>query len=592
MGNLSFDPNRVEQGAESTVDMMLQILQQLLDECVIKYTERRDDVDVQAIIDKFVELHIRDQMFLHYLISIKDYFLPVNSDSFYLIKVPDKLQVISIEKCTQLIPDEHKTDAIICEFNKDSRIFYLNQEKNIFVPVYYDAAGKQENIDISFLESSVQLGQQEYVTKIRKIFNENNQILANNFLDRIQDFLIEYEAEGALVEYLFAYFAPENEETNWNMEYILDDNFERIQGLTGKFLTGLKIIKRPQSIQERYSESEFEVREFFLDMLMFFGLYQAQFNLHSSDPEKYSKPMIQLSAKGLAILSYLWAEKEKTELQPFIASSKADLEYAVRLMINTRPGARLTIVFLPAGKRTAINEGIGWNPGFAATHKIALQCVRSESGLDVILFDSINQDTYVMRVIALVQEAVGVSWQGKLSFYRPSMDLNYRQRDTYQCGIIALKDARMLIKEPNLLNEIKKHVVDTIEYQKRVELNYVRSRIFVFSPYNPSFFKTVQSKTQQECLMRQYPSEVINRKRKTLRELFTRKGLPYLNYFSDKYSRMVREYVMENQSDTQTIQKALYRFDAGKLTPERLDKLLFEQEDRVEKEHYSLSQRL
>lgn len=267
--------------------------------------------------------------------------------------------------------------------------------------------------------------------------------------------------------------------------------------------------------------------------------------------KKAHKPMTQLSPKGLAILSHLFAEKEDDPRQPLIASSSDALSHIAQLMFESKNGTQCAVIFQPAGD--------GDLPyGVSSGHKTTVHFEKKDNGLFVICTDSVNNDWTYEFIKQKILSSINKQESDKIFFYKPDKSCKAaRQKDVYQCGIFAIKDARELNRNRS------KYILDNNTYTYTVQ--------------NPAYFKMVQSEREQDEYAQRFSESAANRKNESLATVYQKKRvkssenpLPYVGYFSRKYFILVKKYWEENQSNNDKMRSDISQYDAQKMTSELL----------------------
>ncbi|HRE30883.1 MAG TPA: hypothetical protein PLD88_02815, partial [Candidatus Berkiella sp.] len=108
--------------------------------------------------------------------------------------------------------------------------------------------------------------------------------------------------------------------------------------------------------------------------------------------ESEAKPIEQLSAKGLALMSYLYSIKDDNQSQPVIVSTQKDYDNIIKEFAKTKPDTELTMIvqLTDANPKRLFAAMIG--------HKTVVKLERTNSGINLISIDSTNSDTILYAI--------------------------------------------------------------------------------------------------------------------------------------------------------------------------------------------------
>lgn len=354
-----------------------------------------------------------------------------------------------------------------------------------------------------------------------------------------------------------------------------------------------------KSISEWENEDSVSLNEFFLSEQEFPGMYWqaksryekqlAKMNSGEAVSTKPDLPVEQLSPKGLAIISYLYALKDRSERQPVIASTVGALHHLIKLVDDAPTGTTITTIFQPTD-----TDPLGYYEKFySKVHKTVLKIEKTQTGIQIIHMDGANSLMigYVCKleaVKALNENANNKNRSAskmifltmRLSDDKPfpkednesryELDLRTigyndaigktgtaRQSDQYQCGIYATKDARQLNRDRIFTDDIR----EEYSRNKNVELwTYVLPA---------KYQKSIQSRYRFNPVLEKHGDKVVTRKNKTLKETYIKHAKHgYLHDFSQKYRNAVIKFVQSHESSF--IKAAAEKYDAGKMTASKL----------------------
>lgn len=290
-------------------------------------------------------------------------------------------------------------------------------------------------------------------------------------------------------------------------------------------------------ISEWLYPDAFDIDEFFLKKATYKELYEDTDCSHE-----------QLSPKGLALLSYLYAQKDGLERQPVIASTGAAFSHVIKLIATASEGTQITVIF------QATDE----SPEYAL-HKTTCKLERRKNDVLIINMDStINKHypDFCESITRATLNEMNLSYQ----FYRIAMASSKeiqkkRQLDWYQCGVFATKDARQLNRDKNLSAQLtfRQDLPGTFD----LPVNYLKS---------------IQSSSYRKDALLKHGNEIINRANMTLAEIYDKYSEPeaYARHFSTKYYNTVRAFLNEHRDNPHRVRECTAMYDAGSLMPERL----------------------
>lgn len=165
-------------------------------------------------------------------------------------------------------------------------------------------------------------------------------------------------------------------------------------------------------------------------------------------PESASSVQPQPSVKGLALLSYLYAQKDASDFQPLIADSHKGLEHLLLEMLKTAAGTEATVIYQP------VEDGFEEKPDELnesnfTEHRITAKLIKTERGIKIIAIDSLGDSHYMDSFKNTLEGMVKdkrVSDEVEREYYYAKLPRgeNKRQFDFYSCGIFCIKDARLL----------------------------------------------------------------------------------------------------------------------------------------------------
>lgn len=350
-------------------------------------------------------------------------------------------------------------------------------------------------------------------------------------------------------------------------------------------------------ISEWENSSQVFEHEFFLTFKEFKDLYAKamdqynQFERSSqikSTPQfgkprkKRFKPIEQLSAKGLALMSYLYAIKDHNKKQPIIASSVNDFKHMIRLIDKAQPGTKVTVTF-----QSIDAPGQFWPRVISKSHKTLVKLERTEDGVRIIHMDPTNNSLYGQYCQSLAVEALEENVKmtqmpkehpvvlkptalkfayqrnpknPKADSKKPQTAVFSRQVNEYECGVIVSKDGRVLNRDDHFSDQ-----VFTIE-------NYDASKQYYLYDLPPQHLKSVQSRPFAEYVLKEHGDKKANRSQKTLAHIYQKHPeLSYTQHFSEKMRGSVLGYLHKYKENPKKIMEDVAMYDAANMTLERLN---------------------
>jgi hypothetical protein len=280
----------------------------------------------------------------------------------------------------------------------------------------------------------------------------------------------------------------------------------------------------------------------------------------------------QLTPKGLSLLMYIFAQKEENANQPVVAGNIASLERVVGLIDDSEPGTELTVIFT-ASTDTDDNwtETLGkkkYGRDFSSFHKTSLTLRKGLDGkFEVVHLDSISGNTDLIEIPnKLILKALEIN--AVRNNREPTKMLSYepvypddesrtrrefngqryveekvkfaRQRDKYNCGVYAVKDARYLTRNPTL---------DLIGKASEVEMESGMYECQKFSATAAMIRSTQVSPTFDLLKSGKYDLKApVNRKGAPLvafLDKYTQAG-NYIDKFGRKYLAVVENVIEKN----------------------------------------------
>lgn len=322
----------------------------------------------------------------------------------------------------------------------------------------------------------------------------------------------------------------------------------------------------PIDIDTFFLKAEGMYKPMYEEAQMFSELTEAQKRSKGIDPKKhFPKPVEQLSPQGLMIMSHLYAEKDKSQRQPLIASSVEDFKKFIQLMDDASIGTEVTVILQPSTLRGEMTRL------FQAGHKSVFKMRKTDTGLQIANMDSTPNDRPGKTGFSWAKEALqehAVAQNRAItplisSMPIPDQDFS-RQSNKYECGIFATKDARQINRDILFLEKAMR----TKSTTEGVDCQYEMT---------PEYFKGIQSnrygqqklKTSYEG--KTYGEHISNRKKMSLQAIRDKHKDAYIHYFSHKFHDSVMQFVKKHRDNPAEIQAIVDRYDAGKITPEALE---------------------
>lgn len=324
-------------------------------------------------------------------------------------------------------------------------------------------------------------------------------------------------------------------------------------------------------VSEWNQSQEVLIDEFFLKMKDFPMMYrdaQTRFELYKAGklPGKEIKaPAEQLSPKGLALMSYIYAQVDNDPAQPLVSDSIESLHHISKLMDDARPGTVVTLIFQPAGKIGSRSQTKGvWANFFASVHKTTVRLERQEDGLLAIGMDGTNNTVYpelVADEIAHSLEQNAAEKKRKATdvfFYMGKAETDSRQKSFFECGIFATKDAR----------ELNRDLAFQIDFDTATEES-VKDNLHIYTYTLPTVcLKSAQSKTDLAETLEELGETVVTRKGKTLAEKIDQFGGSYAQHYAEKYNELVKNFVAKHNAEE--VKLAVSTYNAHAMTAEKL----------------------
>lgn len=297
----------------------------------------------------------------------------------------------------------------------------------------------------------------------------------------------------------------------------------------------------------RWDDGSICEHDFFLSKEDFPEMYEAK-------PERrVHEPVEQLSPKGLALMSFIYSQKDNCEAQPIIAATSQDFYKLVGLVAQAPKGLRITVIYQPTTSKNQEHKA-------AATIE---QCDTGVAGLRIVYMDSTNDHRYAVYLAFPLKS----DFKGFTQFYMqnnmekpPKQDEDVstrsyatfsRQSDGYSCGVIALKDARELNREQNFL-----------------DFRMVDADIRTYD-FPARYLKVIQSKTFYEHVLKKHRTEVVTRDRRTLQQVYEKHrnaGTSYVQHFGEKYKKYVMDYLSKHKNNPQKVKEDVNKYNASQMT--------------------------
>jgi len=337
-------------------------------------------------------------------------------------------------------------------------------------------------------------------------------------------------------------------------------------------------------------------QEFFLKQKDHPDLYDKANELYlksqtDTSSKKFPQPVEQLSPKGLALMSYLYAEKDKNESQPLIASSIEDFIHLIKLIDKSPAGTSLVIIFQPTDSRAKDTEGDykygSYIAEFPTAHKTVFKVERRDSDILLLNMDGTNKELYGSVGQIVAKSALKPHSKESIPKERKVTELIYayqknpkvpnpkdgeeialtRQIDEYQCGVFAHKDARQLTRDEAIM---------TNAFSPESAVKFRNKTIPDLHHYDlpPEYFKGTQSSVYTDYADKLHGEKVVSRGGKTLKQVHEKHGPGgYVQHFAQKYHDQVTNFLDKNKEHPDVVREAVEKYDAGKMTLERLAKI-------------------
>lgn len=356
-------------------------------------------------------------------------------------------------------------------------------------------------------------------------------------------------------------------------------------------------LRELQENREREELRELEVeivkmraQSFFLSRAIFLELYKKdearyeEYKMKVEQGEKPSKeirePVEQLSSKGLALLSYIYAQIDQSERQPIVCNSISSLKKITKLIDDAPVGTKITVIFQPWIK-DSLSYKEEWDKYFSGVHKTVLHFEKTQEGMRVISMDGADNGMYSILPRLELLEAITENAKERhrlpshLDFYEGNIFLpgkekgDCRQKNSHECGIFATKDARELNRDPDFYEKY-------LSQHAKIESSGRGGRLVSYRYNLPTpYLKSYQSTTALKSLFEELDqfaevrgNTIVTRKGKTLIEKFNEVGDAYTYHFSKKYHDRVTKFLNENSPEQIEAASSYYTADA--MTSDRL----------------------
>lgn len=338
------------------------------------------------------------------------------------------------------------------------------------------------------------------------------------------------------------------------------------------------------------------LNEFFLRQGPYFEMYVREIELsrlteaekiqRSIRPDKtFPEPIDQLSPKGLALISHLYAEKDNTQKQPLIASSSRDFRSLVKLIDRASPGTEVTVIL----QATDADK---------PAHKTAFKIKKTTINIQLINMDSTSnyteyvQSPYCWAFSALQESAIAtnrIPTEILLGIQKnhPQPDGKFfsRHHNGYECGTFAIKDARQMNRDPNFVskiiqekNKFKAEVKEEHEHESDSESDSESENENKYYYDIPAeYLKSIESDAYAKQMLEIYGQELVTLQGKepaprTLEQTYEKHRGRYAHHFSKKFYKAVEIFVKQNRHDIAKIKEVTARYDAGLITLEELER--------------------
>ena len=256
----------------------------------------------------------------------------------------------------------------------------------------------------------------------------------------------------------------------------------------------------------------------------------------------------------------VFRKKDNNVAQPIIASTYTDFKNLIKLFVDASSGVQCTVIL----QITDI-ETLNWVVKIIGKgHKSVFKLEKIDDIIRIINIDSSDYDVYYSRIIEGIMRKI--SYQQPYEFLTNKHHKNllthksfFRQNDSYQCGVFAVKDARAVNRDQYFLKDFVEDPTKKLGEIQEFDLP-------------SSYFKSVQSTEYSQYILAQYGEEVVTRKGKTLRQTHEKHGVSgYIQHFSKKFHDVVLQELRDNQDYPEKIRSAVAEYDAANITLARLE---------------------
>lgn len=279
------------------------------------------------------------------------------------------------------------------------------------------------------------------------------------------------------------------------------------------------------------------------------ALHDEQKPEEKSAVKKFPEPVEQLSPAGIALNLYIQSKKDKSNVYPLLADSIDALYETIDSLLISPFNSKITIILQPTHLGRETKDDFEDNYSLSESHKSVLHIERTSEGLRVIHVDSLvgYGDT---KLRAIFRDRILKKMKDDdflLEWFQEDPKHKDRQKDEYQCGIFAMKDAIQVSRDASFSEKIKK---SSELMQENDERSKLRIKVYSYT-LPPEYLKSLQSEKEGKAVLQAHGDEIVTRKKESLGGVFKKhekKPGGYVHYFSEKYQKNLIKFFKENES--------------------------------------------
>jgi hypothetical protein len=224
---------------------------------------------------------------------------------------------------------------------------------------------------------------------------------------------------------------------------------------------------------------------------------------------------------------------------------------------------------------------------FSPVHKTVIKIKKTEAGFELLSLDGTNNPIYGQLTISWILEAlhengntlneephtgkkhINVRGAFQINPLNAANEPMGRQTSHFECGVVALNDAREMNTDPDIMNS----VMDPKFKKDETQYEYEIPTVFFKSAQSSALRKEMKAHAD-EVVTGANPNSTDPRKHtpRTLEETYAHHKGDYVYHFSKKFHDAVLEFAKQNAHNPQAIFDAATQYDAGNITAETLER--------------------